>query len=140
MIRSATTTLLSLAVVACASPPKESQMPVADITAKGAKRLTGPEVRSLMSGAKMEGNAWSSGTSFTSTMNPNGTFDGVTVNGRKFDGTWSVNDSSGQACTHIRNAPPGGSPCAYTYGLNGAYYISDSGEPGGGVVERRFTR
>ena len=96
MIRSATTTLLSLAVVACASPPKESQMTVADITAKGAKRLTGPEVRSLMSGAKMEGNAWSSGTSFTSTMNPNGTFDGVTVNGRKFDGTWSVNDSSGR--------------------------------------------
>jgi hypothetical protein len=115
-------------------------MTVADITAKGAKRLTGPEVRTLMSGAKMEGNAWSSGTAITSTMNQSGTFDGVTSHGRKFDGTCTVNDADGQACIYIRNAPPAGSPCAYTYGLNGTYDISDSGQPGGRVVERRFIR
>ena len=96
MTRFLISALAALFIFGCASAPKDPQMTVADITAKGAKRLTGPEVRSLMSGAKMEGNAWSSGTSFTSTMNPNGTFDGVTVNGRKFDGTWSVNDSSGR--------------------------------------------
>jgi hypothetical protein len=140
MIRATAATLLSLILVACASTPKEPQMTVADITAKGAKRLTAPEVRTLMSGAKMEGNAWTSGAAFTSTMNPNGTFDGVTSHGRKFDGTWTVNEADGQACTYIRNAPPAGSPCAFTYGLNGTYYISDTGQPGGRVVERRFSR
>ena len=140
MTRFLISALAALFIFGCASAPKDPQMTVADITAKGAKRLTGPEVRTLMAGAKMEGNAWSSGNAFTSTMNPNGTFDGVTSHGRKFDGTWTVNDADGQACTYIRNAPPAGSPCAYTYRLNGTYYISDSGEPVGRVIERRFTR
>ncbi len=140
MMRVVASTLLCLAVAACTSAPKGPQMTLGDLTAKGARKLSGTEVRTLLSGSRMSGESWASGVRFTSMMAQDGTFEGTTARGRTFSGLWTVNED-GQSCTTFRYDPLGaGSPCVFTYELDGRYYIADRDEPTSRVVERRFTR
>ena len=140
MIRLVASALLCLALAACASAGKEPQMTLGDLTAKGARKLSGAEVRTLLSGSRMSGKAWRSGVRVTSTMAPNGTFEGTTAKGQEFSGIWTVSED-GQSCTNLRYDPVGaGSPCVFTYELGGRYYIADRDEPTSRVVERSFTR
>lgn len=140
MIRLVASALLCLAVAACASAPKGPQMTLGDITAKGARKLSGAEVRTLLSGSRMSGAAWTTGVPFTATMAPNGTFEGTTAGGQGFSGVWTVSEE-GQSCTNFRYDPRGAnSPCVFTYELDGRYYVTDRNEPTGRVVERRFAR
>ena len=140
MIRLVASALLCLAVAACASAPKGPKTTLGDLTEKGARKLSSDEVRTLLSGSRMSGEAWASGIPFNSTMAPNGTFEGTTARGRGFSGVWTIN-ADGQTCTNFRYDPLGaGSPCVFTYELDGRYYITDRDEPTSRVVERRFTR
>jgi hypothetical protein len=140
MTRLVASALVCLSVAACATAPKEQQMTLGDITAKGARKLSSDEVRNLLSGSRMSGEAWRSGAQFTAMMAPNGTFEGATSRGRKFSGVWTVG-ADGQSCTNFRYDPLGaGSPCVFTYELDGRYYIADRDEPTSRIVERKFAR
>ena len=119
---------------------------VADLLAKGGKKLTKAEVQALYSGALVSGVMYSTvqNITFKSRTAADGSLSGdVWNNGKpvtKIAGTWEVNDL-GQYCSDIENTRVERfKACAYYYKLEGRIYSGSTGEPSERLVEREFER
>ncbi|MGE0800278.1 MAG: hypothetical protein AB7G13_17435 [Lautropia sp.] len=133
--------LLSFSVAAGCATTGSQGLTVGDALSKGARQLTASEVKSLFSGATVEGQSNESGNSFRAAYTPDGKFSGVvTRSGFRFDGNWTVNEKN-QICSNLMTAGArGGEPCQYIYALDGKYYAATTAEKTGDLLERRFSR
>jgi hypothetical protein len=121
---------------------------VADLLAKGGKKLTKAEVQALYSGALVSGDVYSTvqNIAFKSRTAADGSVTGDVCNNEnperpaiKIAGTWEVNDL-GQYCSDIKNTRVEFKDCGYYYTLDGRFYAGSTGEPSARLVERKFER
>jgi hypothetical protein len=117
--------MLSMAAVANA----QATMTLGDLLDRGGKKLTGAEVKQLMTGATMSGVQGGNfpNTTFKNSFLDNGAVAGDAWNNGKWftkiRGTWSVNDA-GQFCQELLNDSReriGG--CSNYYQLGNSYYL-----------------
>ena len=162
MVRSMSVFLVAIGCVAGCSSPRErltpppsapaprvsvvpavTRMTVGELLAKGGKQLTATEVKTLFSGAIVEGAE--SDSDWRERNAPDGDVTGQSFmhdgQAMNYQGTWWVDDQ-GRRCWANSRGSGSGPSCMYYYILGGKYYASDAAGSvrNGALAERKISR
>ena len=144
-VRSAALVWIALCFATLANAQEFANL--AELLARGAKRLSGIEVQALLSGATLSGRVLhaTSRLELEVTYAADGKMDGKLFGmhpsaSPALQGTWAI-DADGRLCTHVITMAAGRSDtCVLFYRLNDMHYVASSDADSAIVRSRKITR